>query len=62
MSKEWSILSHAITNEQLTSFQKDLAARPEAPVNERAVTKNGILASSYDWHAQPTALQSFQSI
>lgn len=44
-------MSHAITNEQLTSFQKDLAARPEAPVNERAVTKNGILASSYDWHA-----------
>ncbi|KRM60417.1 cysteine aminopeptidase [Paucilactobacillus vaccinostercus DSM 20634] len=44
-------LSHAITNEQLTGFQQDLAKRPEAPVNERTVTKNGILASSYDWHA-----------
>lgn len=44
-------MSHAITNEQLTGFQQDLAKRPEAPVNERTVTKNGILASSYDWHA-----------
>lgn len=44
-------MSHAITNDQLTKFQANLAARPEAAVNERTVTKNGILASSYDWHA-----------
>lgn len=44
-------LSHIISNEELVGFQKDLISRKESAVNERAVTKNGILASSYDWHA-----------
>ncbi|KIS03789.1 C1 family peptidase [Paucilactobacillus wasatchensis] len=44
-------MSHEITTEQLNQFKKELNNQPAATVIERAVTKNGILASSYDWHA-----------
>lgn len=44
-------MSHEITNEQLEQFSQNLHDQPAADVLERAVTKNGILASSYDWHA-----------
>ncbi|WP_461240757.1 C1 family peptidase [Paucilactobacillus sp. N302-9] len=44
-------MTFKITQTQLEQYQQDLAKHPEAKVNERTVTKNGILASSYDWHA-----------
>ncbi|WP_137597903.1 aminopeptidase C [Paucilactobacillus kaifaensis] len=44
-------MSHEITSEQLDQFNQNLHEQPTSSVLERAVTKNGILASSYDWHA-----------
>lgn len=44
-------MSHEITSEQLNQFSQNLQGQPASSVLERAVTKNGILASSYDWHA-----------
>ncbi|BAP85011.1 aminopeptidase C [Paucilactobacillus hokkaidonensis JCM 18461] len=44
-------MSHEITTEQLKQFNQDLKKQPASSALERAVTKNGILASSYDWHA-----------
>jgi len=44
-------LSKAISMDQIANFQADLDQRAEAKVIERAVTKNGILASSQDIQA-----------
>jgi len=44
-------LSKAISMDQIANFQADLDQRAEAKVIERAVTKNGILASSQDTQA-----------
>lgn len=45
-------MTQSISSEQLTKFQKNLHARESHDVIERAVTKNGILANSYDLKAQ----------
>lgn len=44
-------MSKAISMDQIANFQADLDQRAEAKVIERAVTKNGILASSQDIQA-----------
>ncbi|MFC6294604.1 aminopeptidase C [Lactiplantibacillus daoliensis] len=44
-------MSKAISMDQIANFQADLDQRAEAKVIERAVTKNGILASSQDTQA-----------
>ncbi|VDG24821.1 aminopeptidase C [Lactiplantibacillus mudanjiangensis] len=44
-------MSKAISMDQIANFQADLDSRPAAKVIERAVTKNGILASSQDTQA-----------
>lgn len=44
-------MSFEITQDQLNQYQQDLNDHPEAKIAERTVTKNGILNSSYDWHA-----------
>jgi len=44
-------MSFEINQEKLAQYQQDFANTPQAKVLERAVTKNGILASSYDWHS-----------
>jgi len=49
--KECDFLSKAISMDQIANFQADLDQRAEAKVIERAVTKNGILASSQDTQA-----------
>ncbi|WP_409021551.1 aminopeptidase C [Dellaglioa sp. P0083] len=45
-------MTQSISSEQLAKFQKNLHARESHDVIERAVTKNGILANSYDLKAQ----------
>ncbi|MHC9532239.1 aminopeptidase C [Dellaglioa sp. BT-FLS60] len=45
-------MTQSISSEQLAKFQKNLHARESHTVIERAVTKNGILANSYDLKAQ----------
>lgn len=45
-------MTKSISSEQLVKFQKNLHARESHDVIERAVTKNGILANSYDLKAQ----------
>ncbi|MFZ2588637.1 C1 family peptidase [Paucilactobacillus nenjiangensis] len=44
-------MSFEIDQTKLNEYQQQLANEPQAKVLERTVTKNGILASSYDWHA-----------
>ncbi|MDO4455098.1 MAG: C1 family peptidase [Ligilactobacillus agilis] len=52
-------MSFAIKPEQLNSFHQDYQNRPEAKVLERTVTKNGVKAASFDWHAQADNDQHF---
>lgn len=45
-------MSKAISQEQLQNFQADLNKREDHEVNERAVTKNGILSVSADYRSE----------
>ncbi|MFT8446868.1 MAG: C1 family peptidase [Liquorilactobacillus nagelii] len=44
-------MTKAINATTLADFQKNLANRPEHTILERAVTKNGILATAADYHS-----------
>src|SRR5699024_10317456 len=46
------LMTSAITSEQLKNYQKDLDTHAGAQVAERAVTKNGILATSSDYRSE----------
>lgn len=45
-------MTFSISPADLTAFHEDYAGRKESAVLERAVTKNGVKAASFDWHAQ----------
>lgn len=44
-------MSFQITKQDLSDFTADYRSRKEAPVLENAVTKNGVRAASFNWHA-----------
>ncbi|KRM52796.1 aminopeptidase C [Ligilactobacillus araffinosus] len=52
-------MSKAISQEQLQNFQADLNKREDHEVNERAVTKNGILSVSADYRSEVAMDQVF---
>lgn len=44
-------MSFQITQQDLDNFSHDYESRREAPALENAVTKNGVRAASFNWHA-----------
>lgn len=44
-------MSFVIDADKLHDFQNDYQSRKETPVLERAVSKNGVKAASFDWHS-----------
>ena len=45
-------MSEAISSEQLSKFHQLIEDDPKSRVLERAVSKNGILATSADFHSE----------
>lgn len=52
-------MSYSISKDDLKSFERDFDNTKEAPVLERAVTKNGLQAASFDWHSIADNDQTF---
>ena len=45
-------MAFSISNDDLQAFHDDYSNRKETHVLERAVSKNGVKAASFDWHAE----------
>jgi bleomycin hydrolase len=53
-------MSFSISAADLAAFHEDYAGRKDSAVLERAVTKNGVKAASFDWHSKPTTTNTFR--
>ncbi|MFC2748642.1 MAG: C1 family peptidase, partial [Limosilactobacillus fermentum] len=52
-------MSFSISAADLAAFYEDYAGRKDSAVLERAVTKNGVKAASFDWHSKADNDQHF---
>lgn len=52
-------MSFSISAADLAAFHEDYAGRKDSAVLERAVTKNGVKAASFDWHSKADNDQHF---